>query len=338
MTTTKHISIHNLVVGYEPSNQGNYKYQPITCGANSGELIALIGRNGVGKSTLLRSIAKLQKPLSGQVIINGIDIENITREQLSKIVSYIPAEPVHCPNSTVRDFVSLARYPYHGWFNSLTNNDWCIVDKAIDAVGMKNLSSRFIDFLSDGERQRAMIAFAIAQDTSIVLMDEPTAFLDLPNKFEVVRLLKDQSISQKTIIISTHDIPTAFSMVDTIWLMLPNGFKIGAPEDLIISDTINELMLDSKVKFDSISGQFFYTFQHKKRAHLIAPNGIVSTWTSHALTRNGFSIEPEITENTLVVEVEKINDHLTWNVSAHEQKYQFSSIRELSLFIKTIDI
>lgn len=327
------IHIENLVVGYQQGNRDIFKYKPLTCNANKGELIALIGRNGVGKSTLLRSIAKLQRPLSGSINILGKNLAQVPSNMLAKQVSYIPAEPVHSPNTTISDFVSLARYPYHGWFNYLTKSDLQIVDDAIGKVGLAHLSHRFIDSLSDGERQRTMIAFAIAQDTSIVLMDEPTAFLDLPNKFEVVRLLKELSLTGKTVILSTHDIQTALSMVDTIWLMLPNGLKIGAPEDLILSNTINELMAGTKVQLDSFTGQFVYQTEHNRIAFLQATNETHYNWTLHALERNGFETTNAPLANSILVEVIEEKQAPLWKVKNGTHEFIFSSIGEMSQYL-----
>lgn len=335
MENKRTISIEKLVVGY--GRHGDFRYQPVSCHAQEGELIALIGRNGVGKSTLLRSLAKLQQPISGRIIIGNTDIEHIERGQLAKMVSYIPAEPVRSPNTTVRDFVALARYPYHGWFNSLTTADWDIVKHAIEVVGMERYSNRFIDFLSDGERQRAMIAFAVAQDTPIVIMDEPTAFLDLPNKFEVVRLLKEQALNGKTVILSTHDIPTAFSMVDTIWLMLHDGLVAGASEDLIISNTINKLMAGSKMHFDSKSGQFVYADAQTKRARLIAHCDELRMWVAHALKRNGYlPTDDEAGGVLLTVEAIESNAGILLNVSYNGVVQSFTSIRDFSFFIRSL--
>lgn len=336
MTNDKALEISNLTIGYRQGKHDTFSYPALTCEADRGELIALIGRNGVGKSTLLRSIAKLQQPLSGQVQVLGRRTTHIGSERFAQMLSYIPAEPVHSPNTSVRSFVSMARYPYHGWFKSLNINDLHIVDQAIERVGLAHLTRRLVDSLSDGERQRAMIAFAIAQDTALVLMDEPTAFLDLPNKFEVVRLLKDLSLNGKTVMLSTHDLQTAISMVDTIWLMLPNGLKTGAPEDLILSKAFDELMLGTKVQLDPQTGQFAYHSQRTRLINLKHSRTIYYNWTQHALERNGFSLTNEIGDNVIKVEIVDHQIDTQWNVTHNHQVHAFKTIGEMSKFLRSI--
>lgn len=324
------ISIEALEIGY--GSQG-YSYQHrISCHAQRGELVALVGRNGVGKSTLLRSIAGLQAPTAGEVLLEGESVNRIDRLRRASLLSFIPAEPARSPNTSVREFVTLARYPRHGWFAPLDCNDQQAIDNAIERVGLLHLLHRDLEHLSDGERQRAMIAFALAQDTPIVLMDEPTAFLDLPNKFEVVRLLRDMALGGKTIVFSTHDIPTAFSMADTIWLMLPNGMHVGAPEDLIVSNTINQLMEGSRVLFDCSSGQFVYNQSDSRiPIALVAPEGSIRSWTTHALERSGYYVTNDTSNQVPVVEVvgEK-----QWKLRVGHHVHQFASIRDLMLYIR----
>ena len=330
MSSHNPISIRALEIGY--GAQGYSYMHRIDCHAQHGELIALVGRNGVGKSTLLRCIAGLQSPLGGQVLLHGSDVQTTDRARRAQLLSFIPADPARSTNTTVREFVTLSRYPRHGWFAPLDSDDQHEIDTAIHRVGLSHLAQRHLDHLSDGERQRAMIAFALAQDTPIVLMDEPTAFLDLPNKFEVVRLLRDMALSGKTIVFSTHDIPTAFSMADTIWLMLPDGLSVGAPEDLILSNTINRLMDGSHVAFDTASGHFVYAHDGTRRpVALNAPKGVLRTWTVHALERNGFTISTTPTPETPIITAINPNQ-LT--LQTNGKSLHFGSIHDLMLTLR----
>ncbi len=329
------IDIKGLVAGYRNGQEIAFRYPAFDAVAHCGELIALVGRNGVGKSTLLRTLTRLKPVLDGAVRINGRYIDDISGNDFARLVSFIPSEPAHASHTNVYEFVCMARYPYHGWFESLQMSDSLLVERAIDSVGLTNLKKRYIDNLSDGERQRAMIAFAIAQDTPIIIMDEPTAFLDLPNKFEVMRLLREQSLQGKTIIISTHDLQTAFGLVDTIWLMLPKGIKIGAPEDLVLSGILNKLVDNTPVYFDAKSGQFVYNQPFKKKAIVVGGTPTQHRWTANALQRLGF--ETDFTDSSadeLFVQICEEEGKVQWKLGRGDRSPTFDSIRNLCLYIK----
>jgi iron complex transport system ATP-binding protein len=197
---------------------------------------------------------------------------------------------VRVPNLEVRNFVAIGRFPYTGWTNGLSESDWKVVDASLQLVGVQHLASRDITAISDGERQRAMIAFALAQDTKIILLDEPTAFLDLPNKFEMVRLLSHLAATQnKTIIYSTHDLQGAINEADNIWMMLTSGLISGAPEDLALSKGFEELLANTNVQFDAELG----SFRNKKtgsRKISVNGEGLQLTWTIKMLQRIGYQV------------------------------------------------
>lgn len=333
------IDIKGLVSGYRNDRASAYRYPAFNAVALRGELIALIGRNGVGKSTLLRTLARLQPSLDGNVFIKGVNLRQITGPEFAQLVSFIPSEPAHASHTTVYEFVCMARYPYHGWFEALNDDDRKLVDDAISAVGMLNFRHRFIDNLSDGERQRVMIAFAIAQDTPIIMMDEPTAFLDLPNKFEVMRLLREQAQNGKTIIISTHDLQTAFGLVDTIWLMLPDGIRVGAPEDIVLSGNLNHLMDDTPVFFDLKSGQFVYRHPTKLMACVLGGSPNIKKWTSHALRRLGYEVEfSPIADAGTYVQIQEHEGKVQWILGRDDQNPTFDSVRNLCIYLKSNEL
>ena len=176
-----------------------------------GELCALIGRNGAGKSTLLRALTSNNK-----AIINGTPLAQLSPEKMAQMVAIVTTERIRIENLLVEDLVAMGRAPYTNWVGHLQDIDREIVRDAINAVGMSDLAKRDTSSLSDGELQRAMIARAIAQQTPIILLDEPTAFLDIPTRFEVCRLLADLAHKQgKCILFSTHDVDSALPVCDT---------------------------------------------------------------------------------------------------------------------------
>mgnify|MGYP001159339374 CR=1 FL=1 len=328
------IDITDLRIGFDNSVKSELFYPLINASALKGDFIALIGRNGVGKSTFLRSIARLQPIVSGDVFIKGQPYRCIERSEFSKTLSFIPAEPIHAANMSVSEFVAIARYPYKGWFGTISNEDKDVVRFALESVNLLKLSKRELDSLSDGERQRAMIAFALAQDSDIILMDEPTAFIDLPSKYEIVKLLKDLSLKGKTVIFSTHDLHTAIREVDTIWLMLDDGLTCGAPEDLALNNFLNRLFENTEVYLDFSTGTFLHKAVSNFKISLTADSDYHYIWTKRALERIGYSVTSD--ENSIKDQVKcsSKDNFLNWKVSNGSSTVEFKNINQLCKYLK----
>ena len=190
------------------------------CTFTRGTLNALVGRNGAGKSSLLRILAAIDSPKSGEVVVGGKPLHTIAAEERAKIISFVSTQRVRVANLRCWDVVATGRAPYTNWIGSISKEDTEIINQSLAAVGMESFADRAIDTLSDGEFQRVMIARALAQQTSVILLDEPTAFLDIPTRFEICRLLADLAHNQgKTIIFSTHDIDAALAVCDAVAIM-----------------------------------------------------------------------------------------------------------------------
>ncbi|MHC1704546.1 MAG: ABC transporter ATP-binding protein [Tenuifilaceae bacterium] len=336
MSISSILDIIDFEIGFDLSAKSEQFYPKINLSASKGELIALAGRNGVGKSTLLRSIARLQPSITGDVLLLGNSFNDIERSQFSQLLSFIPAEPIHAANMTVHEFVAIARYPYHGWFGNISHTDKAIIHSALESVNLVGFSNRELDSLSDGERQRAMIAFAIAQDSQIVLMDEPTAFIDLPNKFEIVRLLKELAAKGKTVIFSTHDLHTALQEVDTMWLMLPNGIETGSPEDLALNKSLDKLLEGTDIYLDLSSGSFVYKKVGLLEISLESDNDIYYQWTKHALERIGFTLVSDETKDVPFVKCvyKDIDKEWKWMYNQLEIELIFNDISSLCTYLK----
>lgn len=221
-----------------------------------GELTALIGRNGIGKSTLLRSLAGLVCPLSGDVKIDGKSVFAFKSREVAENIAFVTTENIKVPHLSVWDVVSMGRSPYTNWVGSLSDMDCRVVRQAIVDVGVEHLTHANIDRLSDGERQRVMVARAIAQQTPIILLDEPSAFLDLPNRYQIVMLLSQIAHqSNKTIIFSTHDLSTAIKLCDKIWVMSADGLECGTPAELAASGAYNTIFHNTPLTFDGLTGE-----------------------------------------------------------------------------------
>ena len=191
--------------------------QSADCTFAEGTLTALVGRNGAGKSTLLRVLAAIDAPKSGEVIVGDKPLHTLSAEDRARVISFVSTQRVRVANLLCRDVVAIGRAPYTNWMGSMQREDIDIVNSALASVGMSDFALRPIDTLSDGECQRIMIARALAQQTPVILLDEPTAFLDIPTRFEICRLLAHLAHTQgKTIIFSTHDIDAALPVCDRV--------------------------------------------------------------------------------------------------------------------------
>ena len=235
------IHIEKLSIGYPGKGDVKVVASDICAGINSGELTCLLGANGVGKSTLLRTLSAFQPKLSGEIRIQGKEIGSYTDKQLSKVISVVLTEKCDIRNMTSVELIGLGRSPYTGFWGTLSKEDKEVVDHAINLVGISHLAHRMVHTLSDGERQKVMIAKALAQETPVIFLDEPTAFLDFPSKVEMMQLLHQLSRqTDKTIFLSTHDLELALQIADKIWLMdKVNGVTIGTPEDLSLDGTLS---------------------------------------------------------------------------------------------------
>lgn len=223
----------------------------LTVSLPEGRLTCLIGYNGAGKSTLLRTLAGFQPKLGGNIYIGGREIYDYSGRELSRTVSVVLTSKPDVMNMTVREIVALGRTPYTGYWGTLGDEDRRIVDDSMRQVGIDRLAERMSGTLSDGERQKMMIAKALAQQTPLIILDEPTAFLDYPSKVEtmllLVRLCRETG---KTIFMSTHDLELALQTADMLWLMTPGrGIHTGTPHQLADSGDLSEFIERSGIVF-----------------------------------------------------------------------------------------
>lgn len=260
----------------------------ICAGINSGELTCLLGANGVGKSTLLRTLSAFQPKLSGEIRIQGKEIGSYTDKQLSKVISVVLTEKCDIRNMTSVELIGLGRSPYTGFWGTLSKEDKEVVDHAINLVGISHLAHRMVHTLSDGERQKVMIAKALAQETPVIFLDEPTAFLDFPSKVEMMQLLHQLSRqTDKTIFLSTHDLELALQIADKIWLMdKVNGVTIGTPEDLSLDGTLSSFFARKGIVFDLETGLFRVNNEYTSQIRIVG-HGQKYAMVRKALQRNG---------------------------------------------------
>lgn len=253
----------------------------------SGELTCLLGPNGVGKSTLIKAILGQIKPWKGEILIENQFIENLGVEELAKRISVVLTDPVFPGNMTVGQLVALGRTPHTGWSGKLNSTDREIVEKALSDTKITYLRDERLSEISDGQRQKAMIARALAQDGKLMILDEPTAHLDLVNRFEIMELLRDIAAQKgKAVLVVTHDLDIAIETADRFWLLNCGTPLIsGKPEDLIISGKINQLLPGGKYRFSLERGKLEFEIQNLG-FEILGPPELVF-WVRKALFKAG---------------------------------------------------
>lgn len=241
------LQLNHLTTGY-----GNRIVTPdINATLVPGELTSLLGPNGVGKSTLLRTLSTFLPPLQGEIVLQGKSLNSLSASQLSRLVGVVLTERPDVQNMTVRDMVGMGRSPYTGFWGRLTMEDEQYVTEAMKLAGITVLEKRMFSTLSDGERQKVMIAKVLAQQTPVILLDEPTAFLDFPSKVETLRLLRRLAHEmQKIIFLSTHDVELALQLSDRLWIMHAGEVVIGKPVELSENGELSRFIQTDGIRFD----------------------------------------------------------------------------------------
>jgi len=322
------IQTHDLTIGYA-NRKATYPVQiRLSLEVFQGEMVCLIGPNGCGKSTLLRTLAGLQPPLRGEVRIDNLPLGKQSLSNKAKLLSLVLTDRVEVSNLTVFNLVAMGRNPYTDWLGKLTDHDKELVHTALTQVHLEGYAGRFINELSDGERQRAMIAKALVQDTPVILLDEPTAHLDINNRVEVMMLLHELARrTNKAIVLSTHELDLALQTADKLWLMTPkHGIAVGTPEDLILTNRFQKVFANDAYRFDPSTGNFMVN--HAETPRLISlktlGTGYRTYWTERALIRSGYKISPEAAGTITVDEAAD-----SWLFSKDGKDLACSSLQEL---------
>lgn len=246
------LEAHRLAVGYRHGRRKKSVLTGIDLSVAEGELVCVLGPNGIGKSTLLRTLAGLQPILAGTVLIHGHDLTAFRPADRARLVGVVLPEQIGVGALRGWQMVALGRFAHTGWFGRLERKDLAAVDRALDAAGASHLADRDCRELSDGERQRLNIARVLAQQPRLIILDEPTAFLDISARVDLIELLR--RLARKdglAVIASTHDLDLALRNADTAWLVAPDrGLRIGTPEDLIAAGELGETFATREMAFD----------------------------------------------------------------------------------------
>jgi len=251
------LTTRDLQIGYRNKKKDNIVASHIDIEIAEGELVGLIGINGVGKSTLLRSLTGVQEPLKGNVSISGNDLTQIPSEKLSEIISIVLTEQPISKNLSVFELIALGRQPYTNWIGTLTALDREYIYNAMKLVEITDLQHKKCYELSDGQLQKALIARALAQDTALVVLDEPTTHLDIYHQAYVLKLLKDLTTqTKKGILFATHEINLAIQLCDRIILMHKDQVHTGSPKELIENNVFSAMFPPDLIYFDTQSQSF----------------------------------------------------------------------------------
>lgn len=323
------IETKNLTIGYK-LGRGETKviHSNLNLSLTEGDVTTLLGVNGSGKSTLIRTLCGFIPPLSGEIIIMGRNIKEYSKEKLSAILSVVLTERVNDGGLTVYEIVSLGRYPYTGFFGRLTQHDKEVIEQSLQDIGIWEMKDMFISELSDGERQKVMIAKSLAQESKIIILDEPTSFLDVRSRMEIISLLRRLARHKNmTFLLSLHDLELSLQYSDSLWIMTKKTEMIcGQTEELILSGDINKAVdNNATLQFNIESGGFRSTSVSEKK---ICYQGEDLLWVKNALTRIGYTFDDN--ETAIKVIVKDYNDIIL------EQNHQIRKLTSIKELIKAI--
>lgn len=318
----------DLSIGYvAPRRPAKTICSGISVELHSGELVCLLGPNGAGKSTLMRSIAGMQPPLDGEVWLDGELIGKWRAADLARRLAMVLTDRVDAGNLSAYGLAALGRYPYTGWDGKLSAHDEKVVRWAVKAAGAAELAPRPVSELSDGERQKVMIARALAQEPELMILDEPTAFLDLPRRVEIMRLLRHLAReTNRAILLSTHDLDLALRGADRIWLLPAGGpLRVGTPEELVLDGSFEAAFRSEGIEFDSAVGAFKI---HRRRAGRVGVQGegLAAVWTARALEREGFEVVSGSPDLPVRVEVAAQNGAACWRTIVGDRREEHGSL------------
>jgi len=327
------LGAYHLSVGYTHGNTKSEVQKNLKLKMFTGELVCLLGPNGAGKSTLLRTLSGIQPSIKGDIKVAGKNLDDYSIQELSKVVSTVLTDQVFVDHMRVYDLVAMGRYPYTGYFGRLSVLDHEIIDEAIALAGIEPLKERFLDQLSDGERQKVMIARALAQETPFIILDEPMAFLDFPSKLELMQILRNlASEHNKAILMTTHDLSLSIQSADWIWLIgHDQRIRRGVPEDLVLKGDFADFFKKDDISFDMHTGEFRIENATEKRIS-VRGGGLNGSWVRKALMRKGYTITNAAKGKEKIYVANKPELEVT--VKLKDKEMTVNSVKDLLLMLE----
>ena len=321
----------NLTIGYQVGKKQTEVHVGLNFQLFRGELTCLLGANGAGKSTLLRTLAAAQPSLSGGLRLLGRDLSAYSERELSRTIGVVLTDRTQAGGLTVYELVALGRQPYTGFFGRLDKEDKRLVEHALQAVEIAHKARCYMAELSDGERQKVMIAKALVQECPLILLDEPTAFLDVVSRIEIMNLLHRLAVEEnRAILLSTHDIEQALVLADRLWLLSSGGLECGVTEDLILGNRMDTLFRERPhIKFDLMHGGFSPEVSGEKFIVLRAADEILRHWAQNALNRHHyFCLEASLVEQKLP-QLEVVASNRLFYTGGNGQTVYYTSFKDL---------
>lgn len=324
----------DLAVGYRTRRQRRAVLERVNLSAARGEMVCLLGPNGIGKSTLLRTLGRMQPPLWGSVDLDGAPLSTLTSADLARRLGVVLTDRVHIDALRARQVIELGRYPHSGWLGGLGPRDHEVVDWAIGAVGAGHLAERDFSQLSDGERQRVMVARALAQEPLLLMLDEPTAFLDLPSRVDLMGLLRHLTRrAGLAVIVSTHDLELALRTADVIWILLPGGEVLtGAPEDIVVSGAMAQAFEGRHIQFVPAERTFRW-LAGERGAATVRGRGLRAAMVGAVLEREGFIVLPEGSDAPVQVGI----DDVAWELTTAGGRVRGDTFQALAAQVRGLD-
>ena len=322
----------DLSIGYRTGKKEKIVHQHLNFQLHAGELTCLLGANGAGKSTLLRTLSASQPSLAGELHMLNKPVSEYTEKERSRTIGVVLTDKTFTGGLSVYELVALGRQPHTGFFGRLTKEDRRIVEEAMENVGIAHKAKNYTAELSDGERQKVMIAKALVQECPLILLDEPTAFLDVVSRIEIMHLLHRLAVEQnKAILLSTHDIEQALVLSDKLWLLTKGeGLQYGVTEDIILSHRMDSLFPHKDIRFDYDHGVYYPTVEGHRKVCVTCENKTLLHWTLNALNRHGYQCSSNLQEGMPHI---KANSAKEFEVSIQGECKTCSSFEEMLAII-----
>lgn len=300
------LETHNMAVGYGQGKNRTALLSNLNLQLEQGTMVALLGKNGAGKSTLIKALTCDTAPVDGTINIDGRNSANIGKRDISRLIALVATERIMGGGFTIRELVALGRQPHTGFLGRLSSHDNDVVDECMKAVGIASKAHQHVASLSDGERQKAMIAKALAQETPIIVLDEPTAFLDVASRIETMRLLHNLAREQhKAVMLSSHDISQSLLLADKLWVITSDRKVItGSTEQVVMSGTMDKVFDNSSIMFNGSLCDYEAQLPILGKVKLECDTPTLKRCMTNALLRHGIAIDDDC---DIVVRIDDVN-------------------------------